>query len=126
MRAGKTAEMSWTSAADQEAVSLLTKHAGALYEEAEAIARRAEAGAVSPTYVADAARNLRYAPRPSAIPDLLLAIGSLLIGVVGGHLVGMPSQVGPTPVWLIVTLAVVGGLGLVTFAVGVTLRLSSR
>jgi hypothetical protein len=78
--------MQWEAEADERVQKILTDHAMELSEEAERIARRLKAGAVSAAYVEEAALTIRIRRPSGAWPDLLLAVGIGMLGIAGGVL----------------------------------------
>jgi hypothetical protein len=78
--------MHWEAEADTCARKILTDHATELSEEAERVARRLRAGAVSADYVEEAAFTIRIRRPSGPWPDLLIAVGIAMIGIAGGVL----------------------------------------
>lgn len=78
--------MQWEPQADICARKILADHAAELSEEAERVARRLKAGAVSADYVEEAAFTIRIRRPSGPWPDLLIAIGIAMIGIAGGVL----------------------------------------
>lgn len=121
------ADMGWTEGADREALAALTRHADALYSEAEAIATRARAGAVSQEYVAQAALTLHLAAPSTQVADVLFGVGSLLAGGALGTALSLGVQPQPdVSGWLIFALPALGVPGILFFAVGATLKFTAR
>jgi hypothetical protein len=78
--------MYWEQSADEQARAILRAHAQELSEEAERVAARLKAGAVSSDYVNEAAFTLRIRRPAGAWADVLLAIGICMLGIAGGVL----------------------------------------
>jgi hypothetical protein len=78
--------MRWEPEADERARQILRDHARELSEEAERVAGRLKAGAVSPDYVDEAAFTIRIRRPRGAWADLLVAVGIGMVGVAGGVL----------------------------------------
>jgi hypothetical protein len=78
--------MRWEPDADNRARELLMDYAQELSQEAERLACRLKAGAVSPDYVDDAAFTIRIRRPARGWGDLLLAVGICMLGLAGGVL----------------------------------------
>ena len=75
--------MKWEPEADERSRAIFQDYAQELSDEAERLARRLKAGAVSAEYVTEAAFTIRMR-RPSGWGDLLLAVGIALVGIASG------------------------------------------
>jgi hypothetical protein len=78
--------MQWESDADARARKILEDHAKELSDEAERVARRLKAGAVSSDYVDEAAFTIRIRRPSGGWADVLLAFGIGMLGIAGGVL----------------------------------------
>ncbi len=111
--------MRWSQEAQQEAQALLREHADDLYRDAERITKRARANTVSPHYVRDAASHSGLSGSRSGVPDVLLTIGTTVLGFAGGVEVTALTApeavtadwVAPSAIVALVVSAVVSGVG---------------
>lgn len=119
--------MDWDPKADARAKKLLEQHATELLAEAERIARRFSAGAVSVEYVNQAALTLKMR-RPSAWADTLLSLGLAMMGLAGG--VWTIDATASTPLhlksWVAPTFIAVACAGFLLAGMGGALKIRPR
>ena len=116
--------MDWDAKAEEQAREILEKNTQELFGEAERIARRLKAGAVSAEYVSEAAFSIGIR-RPSALGDLLLTIAFALLGLAGGVLVVVVTATTTLPLkgWVDPTSIAIACLGFLMAGVGGTLKI---
>lgn len=76
--------MRWSDEADDAAKTVLKLHAAELLSEAERVAKRSDADAVSASYVDQAAVTVRLRQPGSGLADVLLTFGTTFGGAAGG------------------------------------------
>lgn len=118
--------MRWEAQADKRAREILEDLATELFEEAERVARRLRAGAVSEVYVDEAAFTVRLR-RPSGLGDILLGIGLAMLGVAGGVLAIIATATTPLHLkaWVDPTFIAVACIGFLLAGIGGTLKIKA-
>lgn len=118
--------MQWENEADTRARKVLEECAIELSDEAERIARRLRAGAVSADYVDEAAFIIRIR-RPSGLGDVLLAIGIGLVGIAAGvwvvHITATTTL--HLASWVNPTFVAIACAGFLVAGIGGTLKIKS-
>jgi hypothetical protein len=120
--------MQWEPKADDCARKILTDHATELSEEAERVARRLKAGAVSADYVEEAAFTLRIRRPSGPWPDLVIAVGIAMLGIAGGVLTVILTEPSGTQVklgWVGPASIAVACVGFFLAGIGGTLKVKS-
>ena len=120
--------MQWEPKADERARAILKDYATELSEEAERVARRLKAGAVSVDYVDEAAFTIRIRRPSGAWADLLLAIGIGMLGIAGGVLAVVLTATASAPVklgWVEPTAIAVACAGFLLSGIGGTLKVKT-
>jgi hypothetical protein len=120
--------MHWESAADARARKIVGDHAQELSEEAERIAQRLKAGAVSAEYVDTAAFRIGIRRPSGAWADILLAFGVGLLGVAGGVLAVVATEPTGTHLklgWVAPASIVVACVGSLLAGIGTTLKVKA-
>src|SRR5215831_12980787 len=117
--------MQWESEADARALKIIGDHAQELSEEAERIAGRLKAGAVSAEYVSRAAFTIGIRRPSGAWADVLLAFGIGLLGVAGGVLAVVLTAPAGTHLklgWVAPTSIAAACVGCLLAGIGTTLK----
>ncbi|MGC4940327.1 hypothetical protein [Kribbella sp. DT2] len=111
----RTKTKSWSFEAQKQAHWILQDHASELYAEAERIADRSGADAVSVTYVTQAAQAVRIGQPGDRRPEIMLAAGTALLGLGGGALFAIaitPDIHPPTASLWAATISAVAGFAI--------------
>jgi len=118
--------MQWEPEADARARKVVEDCAWELSEEAERVARRLRAGAVSANYVDEAAFTIRIR-RPSGAGDMLLALAFALLGIAGGVFAIVITATNPLHLksWVEPTFTAVACAGFLLAGIGGTLKIKA-
>jgi hypothetical protein len=107
----------WPPAADAKARQILREHAEELYDEAERVADRSGSDSVAVGYIEQAAHTVRIRRTTGGPADVLLSVGTAVIGLGGGALLAsagaaeIAGWVPPTSVGMLVVGAVMSAIG---------------
>lgn len=118
----------WSTDADAKALQILREHAADLYQESEREAHRAGADSVAPGYVEKAAHTVRIRRTTTGPADVLLSVGTALLGLGGGALLALAAAGNTDAIddwvsWTAVGLLLVGA---VMSAIGGTTKWERR
>jgi hypothetical protein len=107
----------WPAGADAKARQILREHAKELYDEAERVADRSGSDSVAVGYIEQAAHTVRIRRTTGGPADVLLSVGTAVIGLGGGALLAsagaaeIAGWVPPTSVGMLIAGSVMTAIG---------------